>query len=150
MEDAEVLQGFPRGWTAPADAVIRRNGPRWKLVGNAVTVPVAAWVASRIAEPGDFALDSVPWHGHGSWPTAAWGSGGKVWTVPVSEYPVHRPYQHLLDVIDPDQAMPLSHRGAGGFLRRLEQGNLGRHPGFRGDVREHVDLTALTVRSLAV
>jgi DNA (cytosine-5)-methyltransferase 1 len=150
LEDAEAMQGFPRGWTAPAEAVLRRNGPRWKLVGNAVTVGVAAWVASRIAEPGTFDLDSTAWRGSGSWPTAAWGDDGKVWAVPVSEYPRLLPQQHLTEVMDADQALPLSHRGSSGFLRRLEQGNLGRHPGFREDVHEHVQLGLSPIQRLAV
>ena len=32
---------------------VRSEGVRWKLVGNAVTVPVAAWVGSRSADPGE-------------------------------------------------------------------------------------------------
>lgn len=150
VEDAEELQGFPRGWTAPAEVASRRNGPRWKLVGNAVTVGVARWLAGRIAEPGVFELESTPWVGGGSWPTAAWGEQGTVWTVPVSEYPRLEPYRHLLEVMDVDRAEALSHRGVAGFLSRLEQGNLGRHPGFRGDVREHTELTAPAMTALAV
>ncbi|MBL8931679.1 MAG: DNA (cytosine-5-)-methyltransferase [Kineosporiaceae bacterium] len=140
--DAEALQGFPRGWTAPAETVPRRNGPRWKLVGNAVTVGVAAWLAGRIAEPGEMILDAEPWSGPRSWPTAAWGERGKVWRVAASEYPRLQPYRHLLDVLDADQAPTLSHRGTAGFLGRLSQGNLGRHPGFREDVIAHRELTA--------
>lgn len=41
IRDAERLQGFPADWTAPAMEVTRRQGARWKLVGNAVTVDVA-------------------------------------------------------------------------------------------------------------
>jgi DNA (cytosine-5)-methyltransferase 1 len=40
VEDAERLQGFPRGWTVAATEIERRKGTRWKLVGNAVTVGV--------------------------------------------------------------------------------------------------------------
>ncbi len=150
IEDAEALQGFPRGWTEPAETATGRNGPRWKLVGNAVTVGVAAWVAARLVEPGTFDLPSRPWTQVGAWPTAAWGEHGQVWTVPVSEYPLHRPYQHLLDVMDADQALPLSHRGTAGFLGRLEKGNLGRHPGFRDHIRDHADLMAPAAAPLAV
>jgi DNA (cytosine-5)-methyltransferase 1 len=150
VEDAEAMQGFPRGWTRPAEMTTRRNGPRWKLVGNAVTVGVAEWVASRIAEPGVFDLESSPWDGNASWPTAAWGERGKVWTVPVSEYPRMAPYRHLLDVMSEQGASALSHRGAAVFLGRLQQGNLGRHPGFRRDVLEHVEWTAPAAQSLAV
>jgi DNA (cytosine-5)-methyltransferase 1 len=150
VEDAEELQGFPRGWTAPADRGRLRRGPRWKLVGNAVTVDVAAWVAGRIAAPGRFDLTSTRWHGMGAWPTAAWGENGVVWTVPVSEHPVRAPYRHLREIVDSDTAPPLSYRGTTGFLRRLEQGNLGRHPGFRADVAEHADLTGPGLQPLAM
>lgn len=150
IEDAEALQGFPRGWTAPAEVTPGRNGRRWKLVGNAVTVGVAAWVAGRLAAPGRFDLPSTAWAQVGAWPTAAWGEGGRVWTVPASEYPQHLAYRHLLDVVDHTAAAPLSHRGAAGFLSRLEEGNLGRHPDFRHDVRMYVDLTAPGAAPLAV
>ncbi len=53
IEDAEALQGFERGWTKPATPHAARNGPRWKLVGNAVTVGVAEWLVDRLARPGD-------------------------------------------------------------------------------------------------
>ena len=48
IRDAERLQGFPEDWTIAANAN-GRTSRRWALVGNAVTVPVAAWVARRIA-----------------------------------------------------------------------------------------------------
>ena len=55
-----------------------RTGPRWKLVGNAVTTRVAEWVAGRIAEPGDPVVDlDGPTVTH-RWPTAAWGENGAV------------------------------------------------------------------------
>lgn len=148
VEDAEAMQGFPRGWTEPADER-RSRGARWKLVGNAVTVDVAAWVASRLSEPGEFTLASQLWDGPASWPSAAWGENGRVWAVPVSEHPVRGPYQHLLDVVDVGQATALSHRGVVGFIRRLEQGNLGRHPGFRDDVAKHANAMAPQMTPLA-
>jgi DNA (cytosine-5)-methyltransferase 1 len=149
IEDAEAMQGFPRGWTACADEK-RNRGPRWKLVGNAVTVDVAAWVASRLAKPGKCELASERWDGPASWPTAAWGDSGQVWTVPVSEHPVRAPYRHLLDVVDIERAPALSQRGVVGFIRRLEQGNLGRHPGFRDDIAEHAEVTGPQLTPLAV
>ncbi|CAN5622538.1 DNA cytosine methyltransferase [soil metagenome] len=151
VEDAEVLQGFARGWTKPAHPGGLRNGPRWKLVGNAVTVDVAAWVAARLESPGTCHAETRPWRGATAWPAAAWGEAGVVNAVAVSEHPLMRPYQHLHDVVDVRAAAALSHRGAAGFWRRLQQGNLGRHPGFRADIAEHVDLTgALGMEPLAV
>ena len=60
IRDAERLQGFPSGWTKPAERVAKK-GSRWKLVGNAVSVPAAAWVGRRLAKPGSslrFCFDS--------------------------------------------------------------------------------------------
>ncbi len=40
--ECERLQGFPDGWTHGAD------GPRYRALGNAATVPVAEWIGRRI------------------------------------------------------------------------------------------------------
>ena len=138
--DAEELQGFPRDWTTAADGGGRRNGPRWKLVGNALTVGVAQWLGERLATPGDWTETGELWDGPKSWPLAAFGADGKVWQVRLSEFPRHQPYRHLLDVIDLEHARPVTHRGAAGFLSRLQEGNLGRYPCFRSDVAEHVEV----------
>jgi DNA (cytosine-5)-methyltransferase 1 len=150
VDDAEVMQGFPRGWTASADNGGLKNGPRWKLVGNAVTVGVARWVAGRLATPGLSGLESQQWSGVGAWPTAAWGDSGRVNAVAASEYPVREPYRHLLEIVSAADASALSHRGASGFWRRLQQGNLGRAPGFREAVIEHIDVTGASFAPLAV
>lgn len=139
IEDAEAMQGFARGWTAPADGP-RRNGPRWKLIGNAVTVGVAKWLGGRLADPGDVVADDDLWEGS-KWPLAAWGEGSKVWRVRVSEYPSLEPYSHLTEVIDLKTAPAVTHGSIAGFWKRLSAGNLGRHPGFRESVAAYVALT---------
>lgn len=140
IEDGEVLQGFDRGWTLPAD-LGRHNGTRWKLVGNAVTVGVSQWVGERILAPGTLSGPTVEWARKGAWPNAAWGEGGKVWTVKISEFPRQAPYTHLTDILTFDKARPLSRRATRGFLKRLQAGNLGRYPGFREDVAEHAAIS---------
>ncbi|HWC35944.1 MAG TPA: DNA (cytosine-5-)-methyltransferase [Mycobacteriales bacterium] len=130
IEDAEAMQGFPRGWTRPAETT-RGKGPRWKLVGNAVTVGVAEWVARRLASPGQWAGEGEVWEPRGAWPTAAYGQDGKVVRVSVSEFPTRTKHKHLLDVVNAQAAQPLSPRGLAGFHSRLSKGNLGRYPGFR-------------------
>jgi len=150
VEDAEELQGFPRGWTAAVEGRGHKNGPRWKLVGNAVTVDVAAWVARRMVQPGVIGATSSEWRSPGAWPAAAWGEAGKVWKTDISEHPIHVPYRHLLEVVDANTARPLSYRAVTGFWRRLQQGNLGRHPGFRADVMEHMDVLGPGMEPLAV
>lgn len=138
IEDAEAMQGFPRGWT-DVNPSARRNGPRWKLVGNAVTVGVSRWVAERLAEPGDVVCEEELWKGRGTWPTAAWGENGKIWRVQISEFPKHETYRHLLETVNASTTRPLSYRALAGFWSRLRQGNLGRHPGFRDQIVEELD-----------
>lgn len=45
VTECERLQGFPGGWTAPAGA----DTHRYRTLGNAVCVPVAAWLGRNIA-----------------------------------------------------------------------------------------------------
>lgn len=140
IEDAEALQGFPRGWTDVPSSTMKR-GARWKLTGNAVTTRVAEWVARNLNDPGIPAAEWSEWTPSGAWPRAAWGENGKVFKVDISEFPELAPYERLGQTVDFDLAPPLSHRAAAGFWNRLERGNLGRYPGFREDVKAFVDAT---------
>lgn len=135
--EAEALQGFPRGWTEPAD-LGRSNGPRWKLVGNAVTVGISEWFGSRIVSPGshDPKLGAEVPPGQ-RWPLAAWGQRGKVYVSPASMWPVRAPYRHLSDTVDLAAARPLSQRAAAGFYSRMQRSTLRFDPRFRADVAEH-------------
>ena len=45
--ECERLQGFPDGWTA-IDGM--SDSARYRMLGNAVCVPVAQWIAGRIME----------------------------------------------------------------------------------------------------
>jgi DNA (cytosine-5)-methyltransferase 1 len=138
IEDAEAMQGFPRGWTAPAVEVERRTGTRWKLVGNAVTVGVSTWLGRRIRNPGQPILGGRAMQAGDRWPTAAFGAAGKAWGVDVSMWPTHEPYQHLAETVDLPSATPLSARGAAGFLQRARRAKLRFVDEFLNDVEEHV------------
>lgn len=142
IEDAEALQGFSRGWTN-LDAAGLKTGTRWKLVGNAVTTRVSAWVAQNLSAPKQAAADSIAREAGQPWPSAAWGESGRSYAVEVSEFPHHAPYEHLGEHIDLAHAAALSTRAATGFHRRLTSGNLGRYPRFRDDVREFSELGTL-------
>lgn len=48
------------------------------------------------------------------------------------------------------RAAATSHRGVARFLRRLEQGNVVRHPGFRADMAEHAEVIGPRMAPLAV
>jgi site-specific DNA-cytosine methylase len=50
--ECERLQNFPDGWTAwgvkDGERIDIRDGPRYRMLGNAVTASVAEWVGQRI------------------------------------------------------------------------------------------------------
>lgn len=137
IEEAEELQGFSAGWTEPAQAA-KRNGPRWKLVGNAVTVGVADWLVSRLFNPGDVTISSQEWNRQGKWPEAAYGSDGKVWRFTASQWPIAAPYKHLTDVVNAEAAIPLSYRATAGFLERVSRSKLRFDPEFVADLKSHL------------
>jgi DNA (cytosine-5)-methyltransferase 1 len=137
IHDAERLQGFPVGWTQPADSVSGRAGVRWKLLGNAVTVGVSEWIGRRLRDPGEPLLAGRRLDGTTRWPTAAYGAKGKAWAVDVSMWPTRAPYQHLSTLLDLDACLPLSARAASGFLSRARKGNLRFTEGFLEDVAHH-------------
>ena len=140
ISDAEILQGFDAGWTEPTNSTTK-NGPRWKLVGNAVTVGVSEWLVQRLANPGAPAVLGELWSGDGKWPEAAFGSNGRVWKYDLSAWPIQSSYKNLKDVVDIDNCIPLSHRAALGFLNRTKKSQLRFLPEFLDDVNAHVIAT---------
>lgn len=120
IEDGERLQGFPAGWTEPATSGSRALGPRWKLVGNAVCVPAASWLAHRLAKPGTYRPTNEREHTNGRWPLAAHGGDGRAWAVPLSVWP-RRGDGPVLSQFLQDPLKPLSHKAAAGFLDRARR-----------------------------
>jgi DNA (cytosine-5)-methyltransferase 1 len=103
IRDAERLQGFEADWTLPALEVEGvRRGHRWKLVSNAVSVPVAKWVGERLARPGTFdrTLIGEQLPAGVAWPKAAWGQKGRAYQVSVSTWPLQVSAPHLEDFIE--------------------------------------------------
>lgn len=138
LMDAERLQGFAPGWTAPAtDIAGLRTGHRWKLVGNAVSVRMASWVGARLAAPQTYTPElHTPLASSDPWPSAAWGRGGQAFRVRVSTWPVQQPYEDLSGFLDDSRL--LSARATAGFLKRAGMGNLRFQPGFIEDVENHL------------
>lgn len=123
--DAERLQGFKPEWTRPAASVPGlRRGVRWKLVGNAVCVPMVAWIARRLAKAvGNESWEEKKLSEHARWPTAGWGDSSGVHKCFVGEYPISLPRQRLHKFL---QYKPhhLSRRAAMGFRNRLAASRL--------------------------
>lgn len=138
IRDLERLQGFDADWTAPpVGAVKKRVTSRGKLVGNAVSVPVAKWLGQRFLSTDTYRADRDLPAERGPWPAAAWGAEGHIVGVDVSMWPVNEPYQHLEEFLR-YPAVPLSQKATAGFLERAERGTLNFHPAFLRAVKNHL------------
>ena len=150
IRDAERLQGFEANWTLPALEIKNvRRGHRWKLVGNAVSVPVSRWVGERLARPGEFDECRVSERVQPgmSWPKAAFGRKGiESRAVTVSMWPMNYPRKHLSDFIQYPR-VPLSARAASGFKSRLDVSPLNYPDEFGHALTQYV---RHTVRPIAV
>lgn len=137
ITDVERLQGFEANWTAPAELANGRRSYRWKLVGNAVGVPAAAWVGTRLGEPGTYSPNDREIALNGAWPAAAWGEGHKVFMASISMYPVQLKYRHLAEFLERPHN-PLSERAAAGFLGRARSSTLRFPPGLLDSIEGHI------------
>ena len=119
IRDAERLQGFDADWTLPSIQFKKtKKGVRWKLVGNAVSVPVFKWVGECLSNPRDYDDEKeIPLSKKAAWPRAAWGRKGEAYSVDVSMWPLAHEYQHLSEFLR-YPTTPLSERAAAGFLKR--------------------------------
>jgi DNA (cytosine-5)-methyltransferase 1 len=125
----EKLQGFPEGWTAAADSDGGR-GSKWRLVGNAVSVPVARWIAERIKEPGQVAkFQEVSITESQRWPDAGWNIGRGRIGVKASDKPIFVALPSISTFRNPTWTR-LSNRALDGFIRRAVEGGLRTPDGF--------------------
>lgn len=138
LGDAERLQGMATGATEPAGG----DGARWRIVGNAVALPVAEWIGARLACHGR--LEDVREHCMDgpirTWPRAARGGPGAARRrVEIGTLPFWRDRLPIAAFIG--DAQPLSARATRGFLARADRGRMNFAPGFLDAVRAHL-LTA--------
>jgi len=121
LTDAERLQGFPVDWTLPAiEGQRARAGTRWRLIGNAVNVLTARWLASRLRDwvptgpeqpaPGAFNCSS-------RWPAAATGHAGNRVRVERDPFPQSVQMVPIVEFLQ-EPLVELSQRAAQGFLNR--------------------------------
>jgi DNA (cytosine-5)-methyltransferase 1 len=138
IRDAERLQGFPVNWTHPAITNHKKVGIRWKLVGNAVSVPVARWVGKRLAIPKTYeSSGDTPLATSAPWPNAAWSVNGMTHRAAVSEWPKHFAYRSLESFLK-FPVHRLSERATAGFLRRIRASTLRRPEEFDAALQSHL------------
>lgn len=140
IRDAERLQGFPADWTVAASKSDgRRSGPRWRLVGNAVSVPLTEWLGRRLRGPGEYDSRRDPVFGTNQrWPRAAWCMGSEIHRALVSEWPADNPHTPLKDFLA-FSLRPLSARATAGFHKRASNSTLRFAGGFLPAVKRHLD-----------
>jgi DNA (cytosine-5)-methyltransferase 1 len=137
IRDAERLQGFPVDWTLPAEKA-ERPSLRWSLVGNAVSVPVAQWLGTKLFSPSDseaerdFDLATTM-----RWPRAAHFDGKKRSGSKISSFPVWQEREPLAEFLR-YPGKPLSARATRGFLSRTERAKLKFADGFQNRLKEHL------------
>lgn len=139
IRDAERMQGFAADWTAPARQV-KKPGFRWKLVGNAVTVPVAHWIGQRLASPSPYgrAWEDASLAPGAPWPRAAYNVGAGRFGSTVSAWPICKSRAGLEAFLKYPTA-PLSAKATAGFLGRARSGSLRFPPGFLEAVAAHLE-----------
>ncbi|MCE1237800.1 MAG: DNA cytosine methyltransferase [Hyphomicrobiales bacterium] len=148
LADAERLQGFPEGWThAAEDAGLGRF--RWSLVGNAVSVPVAAWIGERLMRPGAHETSRDRDLGAAArWPDAARFDGATRKAVSIGAYPKFAERPPLAAFLR-HPGKPLSIRATRGFLSRLDRTQLRLPAGFRARVEDHLAAVSSGARAAA-
>ena len=124
LRDAERMQGFAEGWTEPA-LTVSRSGFRWKLVGNAVSVPAAEWVGRRLRDgPQAVSAPMATFDPMKKWPVAAFGGPRqRALAVDISMWPVAMPRVPLTKFLKHEPKL-LSHKATVGFVSRLRSGSL--------------------------
>jgi DNA (cytosine-5)-methyltransferase 1 len=137
IRDAERLQGFPAEWTRAAAG--KRPGPRWKLIGNAVTVDAAAWIGERMAKPGAYEpVDDRLLAKKSKWPNAAWClEPGDRYAALISAWPRRIPAPPLDEFLE-FETKPLSRRATAGFFSRTQGSTLRFPAGFLDAIEAHL------------
>jgi DNA (cytosine-5)-methyltransferase 1 len=128
IEACEALQGFPRGWTDLDFGSVR--SPRWSMVGNAVSVPAARWLAGRLQCPGEMLpFETQPLSVHAVWPDAAFGNADGHFAVDASDRPLGLTAPSIETFRDASW-QSLSERALRGYLGRAREGGLRFPAGF--------------------
>ena len=132
IRDAERLQGLDPDWT---DVNLReatlKIGQRWKMVGNAVTVPLAEWVGAELASPeSDFDRSLLsPLNEKRAWPSAAYGDLSTRSAAAVSTHVSVERHAAISGFLA-EPLKPLSKRALDGYVHRARTGTKKFPAGF--------------------
>lgn len=142
IEDAERLQGFAAGWTVAGRETAKGDRLRWRLVGNAVSVPVATWVGKRLASP---EAHGLAYQEHGTETltkhNAAWGGPKQTSRyIPAAGEGPGDARRVSISSFGLKDAQALSVRAAEGFLRRYMKSGLTKNHDFARALATHCDL----------
>lgn len=125
ISDAERLQGFEAGWTdIEVNGAHVREGARWKMVGNAVSVPAAEWIGNVLAHAikSEVEILGQPFDPSRPMPIGAFGSASGRFAVETTTHvfmPTHLPIKYFLH----DPLKPLSNRALTGYIQRAMSGD---------------------------
>lgn len=137
IESLEMLQGFEPNWT---DSAPQRD--RWKLVGNAVPVPVVTWVLQGLKmyeDPTPLNFSEFTNSNEG-WDWAGHSSKQGRFQARLSESPRGpkiSPKYSLKDLLAKHGSLPLSQRATSGFMSRLRNSTLKYPQAFMDDLIEY-------------
>lgn len=139
IEDAERLQGFEAAWTDISEFDEFGERKRWRMVGNAVSVPMAKWLAEQLtADLPAFEEEDDELPAAGSYPSAAWGHNGQRRRSKASEWPMLEKPQHLAAFLK-YSVKPLSKKATEGFRLRLLRSSLRYEEKFLEDLTHHAN-----------
>ncbi|WP_157155698.1 DNA cytosine methyltransferase [Diaminobutyricimonas sp. LJ205] len=134
IEALEMLQGFTAGWTKAAPA-----RDRWKLVGNAVAVPVVRWIAEGLKAYDELDLVDLSRHltGNGGWGWSGALIDGHTATGKLPDALATGPLRReisLSRLLRERGSNALSQKAARGFTTRLQRSNLSYEQNFMRDL----------------
>ena len=138
IEDAEAIQGFKRGWTDIFQDK-KSSRMRWRMVGNAVCVPVFSWVGDQVFLSGAQLNKSIKPQQISTpkWPTAAFSEKEKVYSVDVHWWPKRSIQYELRKYIH--NPKPLSKRAADGFYSRIIKNMINLPDNFRTSLESYIE-----------
>jgi len=136
IRGAELLQGFDMDWTSLEAPGIVPAKHRWRMVGNAVSVPVAEWLARRMLLAPDRKVPGTLLRHDSGLPKAAFFDGCGRQRAEVGVFPLLRPLPSLPAFLR-RQYIPLSRSATRGFRQRYERSSLKKRAEFISALRSH-------------